>query len=348
MITAAFVTAASHRIGGGHVLRCLALAQAFARQGVRCVLAVGRETRETVTLEIGGVAIVEAEPVNCFAALAQHAPDIVVFDGYGIGIEIERQWEGRAIRLAVDDLANRQHACEIVVDSGPGRTATDYASLVPSGCEVLAGPLYAALRPAFVAARERALARREAGTVKRLFVSMGYTDVEGITRRVVEGALTAPTGWKIDVVTGQGAASLDWLRTSAPRERVSVHVDLDAEAMAELMVLADLAIGAGGGTALERCCLGLPSLMVIVADNQRPGATAMERSGAVRLIGDLAQATPGRIAEALEAFARQGREVVECSRAAARTVDGEGAGRVVAHALATLAAARSDGRLQGR
>lgn len=348
MVTAAFVTAASPRIGGGHVLRCDALAKAFMQQGVRCVLLAGRETRETVTLNSGDMAMVEAEPADCLTALMAHAPEIVVFDGYAIGSEIERQWRGRAIRVALDDLANRQHECELVIDSGPGRSPADYAGLVPHGCEVLAGPRHAPLRPAFVAARERALARRGSGTVHRLFVSMGYTDIEGVTRRVVEGALTAPTDWKIDVVTGKGAASLGWLRTDVPRERVSVHVDLDAAAMAELMVQADLAVGAGGGTALERCCLGLPSLIIVVADNQREGAAALERLGAARLIGDLAHVTPRHVAQTLQAFARQSGEVVECSRAAARTVDGKGAGRVADRALALLAAARSDGRLQGR
>jgi len=338
MVTAAFMTAASPRIGGGHVVRCLALAQALNRRGVQCVFAINRQSADTVGLPGGEMLrIVEAEARDGLAALAEYRPDVAVFDGYGIDREIERQWRGRSLRVVFDDLADRPHECDLLVDSGPARTVKDYEAHVGTDCEVMAGPAYAVLRPAFPAARKRSLARRATGVVRRVFVSMGYTDVGGVTRRVVEGVFAASPEWQIDVVTGHGAESLSWLRQSAARERLSIHVDLDSTAMVELMVSADLAVGAGGGTALERCCLGLPSLMIVVAGNQRSAAQALDRGGAAQLLGDAADLSTSQIAESLAGFARQSERLVECSRAAAATVDGEGAERVSERIMARLA-----------
>lgn len=251
-------------------MRCMALAEALERYGFRPVFAVSRTTVDTVVLlKSGCFEIVETMPREAHVTVAASDIGLVIFDDYSLDREIERQWQGRApVRLVVDDLADRQHDCELLVDHAPGRATSDYAAWVPAHCRVLAGPTFALLRPEFLRERQRALARRSAVAPRRLLVAMGLTDIDAITRRAVKGALLAGLGLDIDVVVGRSAGSLEWLESMAVSAPVRIHVDIDAAAMAELMVTSDLAIGGGGGASLERCCMGLPSLMVLLAENQ--------------------------------------------------------------------------------
>ena len=177
--------------------------------------------------------------------------------------------------LIVDDL-RRRHAQGLVLDSSIGRTAADYP-----GREVLAGPDFALVRPAFAALRTATLARRAAGGApRRVLVSLGLTDAGAITGRVVRALLPALGETRVDVVVGAAPrpAAASSKRWPGPRPASRVHVD--AHDMAELIAAADIAVGAGGSSAWERCCLGLPSLTVIVADNQRENTTALAREGA--------------------------------------------------------------------
>jgi UDP-2,4-diacetamido-2,4,6-trideoxy-beta-L-altropyranose hydrolase len=341
MVKATFVTVASPQIGGGHVLRCLALADAFRALGVESRFAVDRLTRDTVALLAASpFTVVETPPAEAHRHPIARDTEIVVFDGYTFDRVLEEAWQPFAkLRLVIDDLACRPHACDVLVDHAAGRQTADYAGLVPASCTVLAGPTYALLRPEFLAARPRALARRGFAPPGRVMIAMGLTDVGSVTRRAVEGVRHAGLSLEIDVVTGQTAASLPWLRAEEEARALRLHVDVDAAAMAELMVEADLAIGGGGGTSLERCCVGLPSLVILLADNQRSSVSSLVRAGAVTVIGTLAEATSERIAASLAAFAYDRASVAAQSRAAAAVVDGEGASRVCRAVLDRLAAA---------
>jgi UDP-2,4-diacetamido-2,4,6-trideoxy-beta-L-altropyranose hydrolase len=339
VIKTTFVTAASPQIGGGHVLRGLALAEGLAALGVRVRFAIDRTTRDTVALvDASGVEVVETSPGEARGHPVLGDSDIVVFDGYAIDIDIEQGWEGRCgLRVAIDDLANRPHACDVLVDHAPGRDAADYAGLVPKDCTVLAGPAFALLRPHFATLRDRALSRRAVEPPRRVLVAMGLTDVGGSTRRAVEGVLAANLGLAIDVVTGRTAQSLPWLHEQARDGVLRLHVDVEASVMAELMVEADIAVGGGGGTSLERCCLGLPSLVIMVADNQERGVLALERAGALTSLGQLDPATPQRIARALATVTREPRLLTDQAQAAAVIVDGGGSRRVSRILLDSLA-----------
>jgi UDP-2,4-diacetamido-2,4,6-trideoxy-beta-L-altropyranose hydrolase len=340
---AIFITAASPQIGGGHVLRCLALAEVLESHGFNAVFAVSRTTLDTVTLlKDAPFEIVETAPQEAHLTAAALGAGVAIFDGYGIDQAIERQWRNHAgVRLVIDDLADRPHDCELLVDHAPGRTAAAYAALVPANCKILAGPSFALLRPAFLHSRSRALARRSMAAPRRLLVAMGLTDVDGITRKVVEGALLSRLGLDVDVVAGRGAPSLPWLERMAVSASLRLHVDIDATAMAELMVVSDIAIGGGGGSSLERCCMGLPSLMIMLAGNQRLAAETLQREGAARLIGDHTIAAR-QVATALEEFAEQRTALAECSRFASTIVDGGGAERVCRAVLSNESSSHSE------
>ena len=341
VIRATFVTAASPQIGGGHVLRCLALAEGLAAQGVEARFATDRVTLDTVgLLRASPFDVIETVPAEAHRHAIARETEIAIFDGYAFDWAVEQGWRGLAkVRVAIDDLANRPHACDVLVDHAAGREAAQYAGLVPADSAVLAGPSFALLRPQFGALRVRALARRQTYPPRRLLIAMGLTDVGGVTRLAAEAASRTDLALSIDVVTGQTATSLPWLREQAAAGALRLHVDLDALGMAELMVEADIAIGSGGGTSLERCCVGLPSLVIMVADNQRSSVASLVRAGAVSLVGTLAEATQERIAAALASLARDDVALVDQARAAAAVVDGEGVRRVCRVVLDRLASA---------
>ncbi len=287
-------------------MRCLTLAGALAARAAVCAFA-GTPPAASILKAFGADAVEilaaeAADPPGLAQQAAGLAEDwnagVVVLDHYGLGAARETALRAGGRKIVVlDDLADRAHDCDLLIDPGLGRAAEDYGGLVPAGATVLTGPDYALVRPAFAAARSASLARRgEGGPPRRALVSLGLTDVGGITARAVQAILPVLGDVALDVVLGAGAASLPALTALAARDpRIEVHVDV--RDMAALMARADIAVGAGGSSVWERACLGLPSILLILADNQRVLARELDRRGAsvtvdARRAGDLAPAFP--------------------------------------------------------
>ena len=251
-------------------MRSLTLAGAFEARGATCAFLASPEV----------VKLLDAFAPDMPRAENDEGFDALVFDSYALTADDHRALAKGRPTLVIDDLADRPLAADLVLDSGPARTAEDYAGLLPPNAKLLLGPGYAPVRPAFAALRDAALVRRaERAPVRRILVSLGLTDVGGITGRVV--ALLRPIvgAVTLDVVLGGGASSLPELRALAAEDpRLRLHVD--TQHMPELILDADLAIGAGGSTTWERCVLALPALTLILADNQIAAARALEAAGA--------------------------------------------------------------------
>jgi UDP-2,4-diacetamido-2,4,6-trideoxy-beta-L-altropyranose hydrolase len=320
--TAIFRTDASVTIGGGHVRRCLVLAEALADSGWTVSFVCRAVAREIVpVLARRGFAVIEP-------AVFEKAPahcDLLVVDDYRLDAAFERLARAWATRiLVIDDLANRAHECDVLLDQSPGRTRDVYAGLVPKDCALLLGPSYALLDPRFRAARRQ---RKVIGKVERIFVNFGTTDTANATSLVLDAIATARLGAAIDVVIGGAAPHLAALRAKlAALPDAALHVDVDD--VAALMRAADLAIGAGGVGALERCALGLPAAILTVADNQHTNAQALAASGAAVYWGDVGTCNGPEIATALQHLAGDEAARAAMSDAAAALVDGLGAARV--------------------
>lgn len=319
--------------GGGHIMRCLSLAQALARDGDRVTFLSRPESATTVSaLARSGHAVVTVEH-DTPAALARQGLhfDALVVDSYAIGAVEERACRSWArIVVALDDLADRPHDCDLLLDQNFGRNSADYTHLVPPRCTVLAGTQYALLRPEFAVARTAALLRRDsAGTARRVLVSLGLTDVGGIAGRLVPPLLQALPDIAFDVVVGSTAPSLSTLRAIAAREpRLALHAD--APDICDLMAAADLAVGAGGSTAWERCCLGLPTVTVLIAENQRSATAALEAAGATVSVDALAGDPCAAVAKHCATMAASGEWRIRMTQRASAICDGEGASRVAA------------------
>jgi UDP-2,4-diacetamido-2,4,6-trideoxy-beta-L-altropyranose hydrolase len=321
----AFRADASLSIGTGHVMRCLVLADALKARGARTAF-LARDLHEGLAAEVRAaghrlLALPALEPAAARARtasaaepafdwardaegscgqLAQREPwDWLVADHYGI----DARWEKAARRCAtriwvIDDLADRRHDCDALLDQGFDEdAAARYAGLVPPRCRLLLGPRFALLRKEILEARRRA--RPRDGRVRRLLVFFGGTDAGNHTALALEAARSAvPAQVQIDVVAGSGNPRLAALEAQcASMANARLHVQ--TRRMAELMEGADLALGAGGVAALERCAVGLPSIVAIVADNQRRGMQHLARQGAILLAGAQGEVSATAYAERL-------------------------------------------------
>jgi UDP-2,4-diacetamido-2,4,6-trideoxy-beta-L-altropyranose hydrolase len=341
---------ASLAIGTGHVMRCLTLAEALSAQGGRCHFIcrahpghmLGLIARRGFAVTVLPVAALQAGDVSWLGCdwqtdaretaetLASLDSDWLVVDHYGLDQRWEKALQPYYQRLMViDDLADRPHRCDVLLDQNLGRVPGDYAALVPTACGVLAGPTYALLRGEFSALRDASLARRVNPFLNRVLVTMGGVDLVNATAHVLAALAQSalPQDCRITVVMGAAAPWLDQVRDLAARLPWATEVLVNISDMARRMAESDLAIGAAGSTSWERCCMGLPTVLVVLADNQRPGAAALQCAGAAQLIGDvdqIAMALPG-VVEALS----HGHELKRLSSAAAAITDGRGVDKVL-------------------
>jgi UDP-2,4-diacetamido-2,4,6-trideoxy-beta-L-altropyranose hydrolase len=251
--------------------------------------------------------------------------DLLVVDHYGRAAAFEtagRRFSSRI--MAIEDQPGRRHDCDLLLDPTPGRKATDYRDLLPAGCRLLLGPSYALLRAQFAKERQAALARSRRAPPKRIFVSMGMTDPRNLTAAVLQGIAASATGLCVDVVIGSAAPHLAALRRLVGALKLDVRLHLDADNVAELMGAADLAVGAAGSSSFERCCLGLPSLVVVAADNQRDIAAGLNGAAEVLGLDDLA----GAVTAGVKRLCADPQARAAMAEAAAKLCDGRGAARV--------------------
>jgi UDP-2,4-diacetamido-2,4,6-trideoxy-beta-L-altropyranose hydrolase len=329
-----FVADAGPAVGGGHVMRSLTLAKALEAQGATYAFVGPPAVSELLDAFSPDSARIPAEDLA--AAAVRESFDAIVFDHYGLSEPDHRAMAKDRPVLVIDDLADRPLGADIVLDAGPARRAQDYLGLTPDHTRLLLGPEFAPVRPEFAALREPALAWR-GEPVQRVLIAMGLTDVGGVTARIVDRVRPRVQDVGLDIVLGATAPSAAGLLKTARRDpRLSLHVDTPH--MARLTAEADIAIGASGSSTWERCVLGLPSVLVVLADNQRPAAKAMAERGAA-LVVDVADADfDAAFDRALIRLLRDADLRRDLARASSEVCDGLGAGRTAEAFLALIAA----------
>lgn len=303
---------ASRNIGLGHVMRCLSLADKLRATGWGVWFAcrnwdghagelIQQRGHDLIWIDVGqdgktaslgadntksSSIPAEQDAAACVAAIMDLDIDWLVVDHYGL----DASWH-KALRdsvgkiMVIDDLANREYDCDLLLDQTYGRSAEDYQRLVPLHCRLLLGADYALLRPEFPRLRFSALERRQHSRgIQRILVSMGGSDPNNLSSRVLEGLdqVMWPKPPQVDLVLGSGFAHNETIRKQVAEYSTPVNIEENVSNMGELMHDADLAIGAGGVTSWERCCLGLPTLIVQSADNQSTVISKLLAVGAVQ------------------------------------------------------------------
>lgn len=362
-----FRTDASDAIGTGHLMRCLTLADAAAAEGHACTFVMRDHAgRPAGLVEARGhaLAVLPTEPESFgedntggppldhaawlgasqtvdarqTAAVVGDAYDWLVADHYAL----DHRWE-RVIRvagsgriMAIDDLADRLHECDLLLDQNLQGSAGRYAGLVPAGCQTLIGPRHALLRPEFAALARAIEGPRVLQAGARVLVYFGGIDPDGATLIALEGLGAVDKGLAVDIVAGPRNPHLAAIREAGRRMPGTRLFEGNAD-MPALMAGASLALGAAGATAWERCCLALPTILITIAENQKPGAAALADAGAALWLGEVAVVTPGEVARSVAALADDPARAAALGGAARSLCDGAGTARV----LAALSAPRT-------
>jgi UDP-2,4-diacetamido-2,4,6-trideoxy-beta-L-altropyranose hydrolase len=255
-------------------------------------------------------------------ALEGDTPDWLVVDHYGLDFEWERRLRPFARHImAIDDLA-REHDCDVLLDQNYSEDrAQRYAGLVPSACLVLLGTHYALLRKEFRVLREHIEPRSKLENVLVFFTS---GDDQGETLKAMRGVEMFGQAKRVDVVVGRANPNNDTIQKKCEELHWGYHCQVDY--MPALIAQADLVIGAGGSSNWERCALGAPALVAILAENQVMIAQALDKAGVVCNLGWCDQLSATDYADALSRMASQ--YLSNMSREALGVVDAEGAERV--------------------
>lgn len=353
-----FRTDASHDIGTGHVMRCLTLARGLRERGADCSFVcraldgnqLGRirdsgfsatelsRSRNRHVAEACDAPVLshadwleagwQADAQQTIEALKDGAVDWLVVDHYAL----DRRWEER-LRLhvkkimVIDDLADRAHDCDLLLDQNLVLDSGHrYHALLPPGCACLLGPHYALLQPEY--AELLAGAARRSGPVRRILVFFGGSDQENLTGLAISAFLALKRdSIALDVVIHSQSPHAAGIQEQARRySNITIHSSLPS--LAPLMLKADLAIGAGGVTSWERCCLGLPSLVVATGENQLRPCEALASAGLIDYLGSKNDLTVERLYFSMQASLDCASQRQRVSESGPKLVDGRGADRV--------------------
>jgi UDP-2,4-diacetamido-2,4,6-trideoxy-beta-L-altropyranose hydrolase len=355
---------ASLSIGSGHVMRCRTLARELHRRGAAVTFLCRRQRGDLIDAlaqefpvlalpelplaatqtpqgellqgrELYGAWLgcsQEQDSADCLQAISLaniSRVNWLVVDHYGL----DDHWEADLLAalavedaprlLVIDDLADRPHQADLLLDQNffGADTETRYAGLVPDQCRYLLGPHYALLGPEYAHLHPLVPPRTE---LRRALVFFGGVDSPNLTGRALE-ALLAPelADLAVDVVLGLQSPNRQVVEELvACRPNTTLHNPLPS--LAGLIARADLAIGAGGATTWERACLGLPSLVVVIADNQLPCAVSLDQINKIQLLGS---ASAVGVEEIRQALVDALREPWSCASGHGLT-DGRGAERL--------------------
>lgn len=328
-----FRTDAFFEIGTGHVMRCLALANACRKVNIETRF-VGRIEDNFLLALISqyGHQFTALEPgfEKMWLNLINREIDWVVLDGYQFRVKDHRIIRGIGVKLLViDDLANLEsYEADVILNQNFHASTKAYKSV--SNTTMLMGSKFALLRQEFLEIRpwDRSVEAR------RVLITLGGSDPQGVTLKVIEALVNMHSKKRFDVrlIAGSSNLYLDQLKSASEFARISGHtVELIhfTEDMAKEMAWADIAVIAGGTTSLEVAYMGLPSLVLVLADNQVPIADAMQSMGIAESLGWHNRVSPDTIAVALDRLARDvflRRSMTACGQ---DLVDGLGAKRVV-------------------
>lgn len=367
-----FRTDSSRLIGTGHVMRCLTLAKHCRERGDD-VAFICRDHQGNISelLEQQGFNLLrlpcsaesasdsltdqyaswlgvpwESDAEQSQAAIRDSFTRVgwLVVDHYALDHRWQNQLRSVADHIMViDDLANRRHDCEILLDQNLYENLEKrYDGLVPSGCRTMLGPRFAMLRPEFMQYR-RQLPERS-GEIRRVLLFFGGADVTNETAKALDAVkLLKRDDLTLEVIVGRSNRHVDEIeRRCADMKKACFHCQVDN--MAALMASCDLAIGGGGTTTWERCCLGLPCITIAVAENQVEVARMASKTGFARFLGRSSEVTTENVSDALKQMMSDPASVRRMTQAGLDVVNADGV-ELVASSLANRVA-QSTARMQ--
>ncbi|MGF2033929.1 MAG: UDP-2,4-diacetamido-2,4,6-trideoxy-beta-L-altropyranose hydrolase [Nostoc sp. CmiVER01] len=329
---------ASTQIGTGHVMRCLALAQAWQDAGGGVIFVMATEAPDLKTrLKSGGMEVIylpieigSAEDAEETAKLArQFDANWVVVDGYQFGAkyqEIIKEFELKL--LFIDDYGHaKQYYADIVLNQNIHPEEELYRNRQPY-TQLLLGTNYSLLRREFW--QWRGWQRSLPLIAKKLLVTLGGADPDNVTLKVIQGLQKVEVEeLEAVVVVGGSNPHYDRLLVVSQESKFPIHLKRNVKNMPELMAWADVAIAAGGSTSWELAFMGLPSIVLILADNQQDTAEKLGNLNIVINLGWHQDISEVEIAQAIKKLLLAKQTRIEISRHAQQLLDGYCTARII-------------------
>lgn len=352
----AFRVDSGRDIGGGHLSRCITLANALKDKfNAECFFIMREHFGHHVSLiQKAGFSYallplkitpnyfsgnyndwigdnIDADVVSTEASINQWSEstiDFLIVDHYGLDTEWESYFVDKGLAVGViDDLVNRRHSGAFLIDQTCGRKNIEYYDLVPSSMRLFTGENYCLLRPEFLFYRSASLIKRntEAQSL-HIMVNFGSTDPHNHTSRALIGlkSFMSHHKGKVTAVVGSGCPHITTIAQTISELPYQCELLVDVEAMAKFMVNIDLAIGAAGATTWERCILGIPSLLLKTAENQSDVISRVAENGAARIY----LGSPDNTALS-KAFLDLYMDHQQISKAASQLIDGNGVDEII-------------------
>lgn len=329
---------ASAEIGTGHVMRCLAMAQAWQDEGGKATFLMAQPTPSiqarlaaencrVITLSALPGSDEDAEVTRKWAHKIK--AEWLIVDGYAFGSKYQEQVMNRERKLLCIDDGGKcdRYVADIVLNQNLTASEDIYPRCSP-GTQLLLGPCFCLFRREFTPWRK--WQRKISAVARNVLVTLGgSTPVDAAVRVMESLGLARVEGLHAVLVVGGSSADVETLENYAAKFPGKVTLQRDVWNMAELMAQADLAISAAGSTCWELCLLGLPSILVDVADNQIPIAIEMERRKCSLYAGHGKTVSSNELANMIESLLASPEARESMSRNAWQLVDGAGAQRVV-------------------
>ncbi len=309
----AFRVDSSIKIGAGHLMRCLNIAKFLRLQGHDCIFISKKhngnynhliEGNDFALIEIdagdinqinhiddlymswlGSSYSEDAEYTN--EILANNSCQYLFVDHYGIDERWEECCRTQTLKIiAIDDLANRNHSVDYIIDHNAGRLNADYANINLNDAQLLIGPKYALLHSRYGELRNQAIGKRNSNEIKDILISFGSSNQTPIIKNILESFHNAKinSNFHLTLALGSSINNHEDIYLLAKKITTKIDLHINTNQMPDLILQADFCVGAGGVNALERCCLGLPSAILCLSENQVPGSIALEKMGCCNIL----------------------------------------------------------------
>lgn len=321
-------TDSSYKIGTGHVVRTVTLAEKLQERGAKL---------EFICLDEPGnmIGYIEKKSFkvhtisnknDSISVIKNIKPDLSIVDSYNISLEDEnkmREFSGKL--MAIDDLA-RSHNADIILDQNlVDNYEKRYDKKVPDTCIKLFGPAYAILRDEFTLHKK--ILGKKPYEINKIMVFFGGTDPDNVTMKIIQCLDSKYSDIEINVVVGSSNPNKDTIKNfCSKRKNFKFHCQIDY--MAELMKESDLIIGAGGTTTWERMCIGTPAIVISIADNQEEICAKAAEDNLIFYLGKHTEFSESKFIQTFDSLLRGSNQLLEMAQKGQKIVDGLGAKRI--------------------
>ena len=328
----------STKIGYGHLIRCLALADTLKKSfkinfictnlNGNLISQICKKKFEVFRFNTKSQRInVKKDAEKTISIIKKHRnkKSLLILDSYILSQEWENRVRPYVKRLIViDDLMDRKHSCDLIIDQNLHTQMNSlYTKSVPKNCIKLLGPDYAILRNQFIAQRKYAKIRSL--PIKNILVSFGGTDNENHTLHALTSLKKLNSDVNVNVVTGTANIGKKIIKNFC-KKNFNYNYFEQVENMAKLMRVADLCIGSSGTTTWERCCIGLPAIVIVASNDQKDIASAVSNNKCIINLGKIKKSDNVNYVRLMKNLKNS--ELQNMSRNCMKLVDGKGAARI--------------------